>query len=151
MITQNLLHERFTYADGELYWKTVYSRRLKVGQLAGDKDGTDYRRVMIGTKHHKMHRLIWIMFNGDIPEGMIVDHIDRERSNNRIENLRLLDKSANNRNREAKGVTWDAARKKWRAQISVDNKTQTLGRFDSEEEAVECYNYVKEYLINKAN
>jgi hypothetical protein len=151
MITQELLNERFTYRDGELYWKVVYSARLKAGQLAGDKDGTGYRRVMIGTKHYKMHRLIWIMFNGDIPEGMIVDHIDRNRSNNNISNLRLLDKSGNNRNRDSKGVTWDADRNKWRAQISVDDKTQMLGRFDKREQAEECYEFVKAYLINNAN
>jgi len=139
MISQEYLHERFDYFNGELYWKVVYSNRLKVGDLAGDSDGTGYRRIMMGKKHYKMHRLIWIMHNGDIPENLIVDHIDRNRKNNKIENLRVVSKSLNNVNRDSKGYSWDAARKKWRAQASVDNVTITLGRFNTEDEARQAY------------
>lgn len=146
MISKEYLHERFTYNDGELYWKTVYSNRLKVGQLAGDHDGRGYRRVMIGKKHFKMHRLIWIMFNGDIPEALCVDHIDRDISNNLIENLRLVTKAGNNRNRGILGVTFDKARGKWRAQASLDNTTVLLGRFDTEEEAKAEYKSFCEFL-----
>ena len=135
MISKKYLHERFTYNAGELYWKTVYSNRLKVGQKAGDVDGTGYRRVMLGKQHHKMHRLIWIMFNDDIPAGLIIDHIDQDKSNNKIENLRLISKSGNNRNRNSTGVTFDKARGKWRAQASIGDVTVMLGRFDTEKEA----------------
>lgn len=144
MITKEYLHERFTYCDGELYWKTVFSNRLKVGQLAGDKDGKGYRRIMMGKKHYKMHRLIWIMFYGDIPDNIIIDHIDRDIQNNKIQNLRLATKSENNRNRVANGVTYDASRKKWKAQSSINNKTVFLGRFDNIEDAkLEFQNFTK--------
>ena len=95
MISREYLNERFEYEDGELYWKVVYSNRLKIGQIAGDRDGRGYRRVMLGKQHYKMHRLIWIMHNGDIPEGIVADHIDRDIDNNKIENLRLATKSEN--------------------------------------------------------
>jgi hypothetical protein len=146
MITQDYLHERFTYRDGELYWKVVFSNRLKVGQLAGDKDGRGYRRIMMGKKHFKMHRLIWIMFNGNIPDDIIVDHKDRNIDNNRIENLRLVTKSGNNRNRDVAGVTFDKTRNKWRAQASVADTTVFLGRFDSKEDAEAEYRNFTKFL-----
>lgn len=140
MITKEYLNERFTYLDGELYWKVVYSNRLKVGQLAGDKDGRGYRRVMLVKTHYKMHILIWIMHFGEIPDGLIVDHIDQNISNNRIENLRILTKSQNNLNSDKRtGITFDKSRNKWRAQTSVNNRTVMLGRFDTEEEALAAY------------
>ena len=141
MLTKEYLHERFTYLDGELYWKIVYSNRLKIGQLAGDKDGRGYRRVMLVKQHYKMHRLIWVMFNGDIPDGIVIDHIDRDITNNHIENLRLATKSENARNVAIvyAGVSYDAARRKWRAQISINNKTVMLGRFSKEQDARDAY------------
>jgi hypothetical protein len=94
-----------------------------------------------------MHLLIWIMHYGDIPENLVVDHIDRDKSNNFIENLRLLTKSQNNRNRDCKGVSFDKARNKWRAQISINNTTIMLGRYDIESQALAAYKAAKETLI----
>lgn len=148
-LTKEYLHERFTYLDGELYWKTVFSNRLKVGQRAGDCDGRGYRRVMIGNKHYKMHILIWIMFNGPIPDGAIVDHQDTNRLNCRIENLRLLTKAGNNRNQNAGGITFDKSRNKWRAQASVGNQTVMLGRFDTEEEARQEYQNFVSFMLSE--
>lgn len=150
MISKQYLHERFTYVNGELYWKKVFSNRLKVGQLAGDRDGTGYRRIMMGKKHYKMHRLIWIMFNGDIPDGLVIDHIDQDRDNNKIENLRLATKSQNNLNTNRSGVTFDRARKKWRAQSSINNTTVQLGRFDTEAEAIAEYESFKAWRLSEA-
>lgn len=150
MISTEYLHERFSYADGELYWKVVYSNRLKVGQKAGDVDGTGYRRIMLGKQHYKMHRLIWIMFNCDIPEGLFIDHINMNKADNRIENLRLVTKSQNNRNRDASGVTFDKARNKWRAQASVDDTTVFLGRFDTEAEAQSEYESFKAFALQQS-
>lgn len=44
------------------------------------------------------HRIIWELHNGPIPEGMVIDHIDRNRSNNQLSNLRLVDYSQNSAN-----------------------------------------------------
>jgi hypothetical protein len=142
------LHERFTYEGGQLLWKTVLSNRNKVGQIAGDTDGKGYRRVMLGTKPFKMHRLIWIMFNGDIPEGMVIDHINQDIADNTIENLRMVTKAQNNLNTDRGGVSYDAPRKKWRAQISEKNKNNFLGRFDTREAAVAAYETAK---VNRFN
>ena len=149
MISKEYLHERFTYVNGELYWKTVYSNRLKVGQLAGDRDGKGYRRIMIGKKHFKMHRLIWIMFNNNIPENLVIDHIDRNISNNKVENLRVLTKSMNTRNQGSSGVSWDSSRNKWRAQASVDNVTIQLGRFETKEAAEAEYKSFYDFMLKR--
>jgi hypothetical protein len=150
MISKEYLHERFTYLNGELYWKQVFSRRLVVGQLAGDTDGTGYRRVMMGKQHYKMHRLIWIMFHGEIPDGLVVDHIDQNRANNRIENLRLATKSENNRNRSVDGITFDKSRNLWKAQTSINNKNVLLGRYKTEQEAKEAYQNFKSFVFERS-
>jgi hypothetical protein len=133
----------YEYRDGELYWRVARSNRVKVGQLAGDVDGRGYRRVYSNGRHWKVHRLIWIMHNRFLDDNEIIDRIDRDRTNNRIENLRLSNKSANAINSDfterAKGYHYDSNRGKWRAQISINNKSVTLGRFDTKEEAQAAY------------
>ena len=93
-------------------------------------------------------RLIWEMHNGIIPEGMEVDHEDRNTLNDSIGNLRLLNRSNNAFNRGVqsnnklglKGVSKDAYNpNKFRAFINVDGKTKNLGLFDTAEEAQSAY------------
>lgn len=61
-----------------------------------DKSSGYYRNAQV--KPHSLHRQVWIYHNGDIPSGMVIDHIDRNKSNNQIENLRLVTPSENNHN-----------------------------------------------------
>lgn len=147
---QDYLKGLFRYKDGELYWRVSRSNRIKEGQIAGDIDGRGYRRIYFDGRHHKMHRIIWIMHNGDIPLDILVDHIDQNRQNNLIENLRLVTKSQNNLNRsDVKGVSWDKVRKKWKAQISIENKTRCIGRYDTYEEAKQAYLDVKQIIMKE--
>jgi hypothetical protein len=72
-----------------------------------------------------------------------IDHINGNRGDNRIGNLRVVSPSENSRNTVAQknpkndyvGVTWDAVRKKWAAHIQVNRKKIRIGRFESIEEA----------------
>jgi hypothetical protein len=76
------------------------------------------------------HRIVWENHNGPIPEGMQIDHINRIRDDNRIENLRLVTPQQNHFNRSnVKGFKWDKQRKKWSAYIYFDGKMKNLGRF----------------------
>lgn len=72
------------------------------GMPAGSFDGLYYRVGFIGTdgKWHreKCHRIVWQLFNGDIPEGMFIDHFDQNKTNNKIENLRMVEPALNSRN-----------------------------------------------------
>ena len=71
------------------------------------------------------HRLIWEAFHGPIPKGMYVDHINRDRADNRLVNLRLVtieqsqaNRGTNSRNTSGhKWVDWDKSRQRWRVQL----------------------------------
>jgi hypothetical protein len=93
-----------------------------------------------------MHRLIWEMHNGPIPEDKEIDHINHDGLDNRMVNLRLCTRRQNNANQRKargssrfKGVTWDELHQKWRAQVGYENKRIYLGIFDSETEAAGAY------------
>jgi len=97
-----------------------------------------------------MHRIIWEMHNGPITEGEI-DHINGNKLDNRLENLRLVTRQQNQANRKVqkhssrfKGVSWDEYRrsqtgKKWNAHIKANKVQDNLGYFDTEEEAAREY------------
>lgn len=91
-------------------------------------------------KMRRLHR--WLL---DAPDGLVVDHINGDTLNNRLNNLRIVDYIANGQNRTRlnknnksgyRGVTWDKRFNKWFTQIQVNRKTINLGHYDSIEEAV---------------
>lgn len=67
-----------------------------------DKVSEDYSRWRVHVKGNtvRVHRIVWEMFNGEIPENMTIDHIDRNPLNNKINNLRCVPQSTNNKNRK---------------------------------------------------
>jgi len=89
------------------------------------------------------HRVIWALVKNQWPAGEI-DHINGNRSDNRIENLRCVSFGENQRNRSIFknntsglcGVHWDKSRNKWKAVIHIGGKPKNLGRFDLFDEAV---------------
>lgn len=89
--------------EGGLTWvREAANRRMKVGDTAGRPDNKGYWAVGLGKGRYRNHRIIWEMFNGQIPEGIQVDHIDGNRANNRIENLRLVTNMINCYNQKKK-------------------------------------------------
>ena len=146
--SQEELHEKFEYCADNIFkplmWKINPSPNVKIGDLAGwvEKHGYYLITMNKGSKY-RLHRLVWIYHNGDIPDEMQVDHIDGNPKNNRIENLRLATHAENMRNSKIrsdntsgiKGVEWYKSRNRWRAKIRVDGKTKTLGYFHTIEEA----------------
>lgn len=139
--SQERLRELFEYReDGYLVWK-VHRSRARVGSIAGGVYDHKYRRVRVGPAIHMAHRLIWIWHYGDIPDGRIIDHIDGDKLNNRIENLRPLSNRDNcHRERSAKralprNVSKD--RKGFVVRFTVDGKTRNFGTYPTVEEAAE--------------
>ena len=131
--------------DGLFYRNITSNFRWKKGQVAGTDSGHGYIKINIDGKQNYAHRLAWMYFYGEIPNETI-DHINGNRADNRIENLRLLKKEENNQNFVSKknksglqGVSWSKDRKKWIAQISINNKTKRIGRFATKEAAFEAY------------
>ena len=102
--SQNEIREWFEYRDGGLYWKINKTNKIKIGYRAGTIATTKYRRIVINQKFYAEHRLIWIYFNGDVPDGLQIDHINRIKYDNRIENLRLVTNAENALNRNSKNV-----------------------------------------------
>jgi hypothetical protein len=88
----------FKYEDGKLFWKVAISNRIKVGQEVGNKKLNGYRELQVYGKRFLTHRFIWEMFNGSIPKGLQIDHINGIRDDNRIENLRLVTNAQNQLN-----------------------------------------------------
>ena len=97
-------------------------------------------------KHISIHRLVAIAFIDNPFNKKCVDHIDNDRKNNHISNLRWATNSENGMNMSkmknntsgVTGVMWNKRRKKWRAQITIDNIKKHLGYFETIEEAKEA-------------
>lgn len=126
-------------------------RLLKGGALKtniGTPDSKGYLRVKINGKCDRIHRIIWSYVNGPIPAGMVIDHINGDKSDNRIENLRLTTCSQNSQNRtgpqknsktQVKGVSFVAKLNKFEAAIHCNRKKFTVGYFESIEAAEKAY------------
>ena len=140
--TQADLRRLFRYDGEQLFWRERPSRRVDMSRPAGGITGNGYRMIKVKEKSYLAHRLIWLYVHGNWPLHQI-DHINHERDDNRIENLR--DTKENDRNRSpyknnssgVVGVVWHKRRKKWRAQIRVNGKMVHLGDFKSKEEAAQ--------------
>lgn len=70
------------FFNGKNYWK--------------DKSSGYYRNAQV--KPHSLHRQVWIYHNGEIPKGLVIDHINRNKDDNQIDNLRIVTHSVNNKN-----------------------------------------------------
>jgi hypothetical protein len=130
-------NEAFEYRDGKLYWAVSNTNAIRIGQEAGTEHSRGYRRVMFEGKQWAVHRIIWTMFNGDIPSDMQVDHINGDASDNKIENLRLASNADNCKNRKVKpsntgirNVSLCKATGKYKVAVQADNKKIHLGHFD---------------------
>ncbi len=115
------------------------------GQRACKPDAhKGYLRVGIFKQEYPAHRVIWAMETGAWPVATI-DHVDGNKANNRLENLREATSSENNRNRanfgksRFRGVSWRSRQSTWIAAIKTDGKTTFLGSFANEEDAARAY------------
>ena len=115
------------------------------------KSGRGYYYVGVDGKIKRWHRIVYEYFNGPIPKGKEVDHINNVRSDNRISNLKLKTHKDNSRSclkyknntSGHPGVVWRKENKKWRAQIYINGKNKSLGHFDNKLEAAEAYKKAK--------
>lgn len=136
-------NEIFEYRDGKIYWKVSPGRRAKVGSEAGSNQIKGYRFVKFHGVLYMTHRVIWEMHNCEIPHGMEVDHLNHIMDDNRIENLRVVTKSINQRNASKRidnksgftGVYWYPKYSKWNAYATVNSKRFNLGYFESKQDA----------------
>jgi HNH endonuclease len=132
----------------------VSGHGIQKGAIAGSSTSEGYRQVRIGFKTYRAHRLAWFLTHGEWPEGEI-DHINGDRSDNRLSNLRVVDRAGNSQNRRGPqknnrsgllGICWVVHAKRWRAQIMVRKVMHRLGYFDSPEAAHKAYMAAKSSL-----
>lgn len=122
-----------------LRWKESPSRNVTAGREAGGRLRSGHYRVKFGGKSHKVHRIVWLLTHRNWPEK-IIDHIDGNPGNNKIENLREVTAQENQRNmRWAKGYCWHGGHKKWMASIRDGERQLFLGYFEREIDARVAY------------
>jgi hypothetical protein len=142
--TKERLEELFEYKDGHLIYKRTIGRAVK-GMTVGWVEGNGYRCTNVDGTRYRMHRIIYQMHHGWCPE--FIDHIDHDKQNNKIENLRPATQQQNARNKPLgrkntsgfKGVCWDKCNNKFKADIRINGKSKHLGYFDDPKEAAESY------------
>ena len=122
---------------------TASGNGVKGQQPGCTKDG--YTVIRIDRRLYRAHRLAWLYVHGEFPTQFI-DHINGDRSDNRISNLRDVGRQTNNENRRAASPSSKSGllgvspkRDKWVAQISAGNKNHRIGSFDTAEEAHAAY------------
>lgn len=140
-IMQEFLIARYEYRDGVLYYRQKQRNGIPAGAPVGTKDKDGYLKTLINRKPFRVHKLIWVMHGGQYSD--LLDHADRNPSNNRLENLRKVTHSENNLNRGThrrnkigvKGVCYISSIGKYKASLQVSGFKHHLGYFNSVEEA----------------
>lgn len=134
------------FKNGEIYrWYDSNGRKIKnpKWKLIPNVDNNDgYNRIGINGKLIFRHRIMCNTFkNLDLDNNKIqVDHIDGNRINNNINNLRIVNNQQNSFNRtQAKGYSFNKRNKKWHAEICLNGKTHHLGCYTTEEDARKSY------------
>jgi len=120
-------------------WDKKYSGELAftATNVAGYATGT------IFTRQYLAHRVAWAITNGEWPKDQI-DHINHDKTDNRISNLRDVTQTENQKNASVRkdntsgvvGVNWSKQLSKWRARISVSGRNKCLGYFSDKKDAV---------------
>lgn len=146
-ITHERVKELFYYhPDGYLLWKERRQGTKKSLIAATFDKSNGYMRCYADGKHYRLHRIIWFWHHGKWP-SIDLDHKDRDKTNNKIGNLRICNDSQNGsnvglskRNKSGyKGVCWNEWNKKWCASIRVNKKLKHLGYFLDAKDAAKAY------------
>lgn len=158
-ISINQLKSLFFYKDGVIYWRNRPRRHFKTdmafkmwsskneGRPSGTMCSGGYLRTNITfngrRKSYANHRIIFALFNDKWPPDQI-DHIDHNKTNNLISNLRCVNQSDNQKNATKRsdnksgvtGIYWHKGKGKWCAEISSENKKIYIGSFKEMADAV---------------
>jgi len=159
MLTQENLKKLFDYAPDTGYFTRLVkvNYNTDIGDIAGSINDAGYLQIRIDGRIYLCHRLVWLFIYGYFPENSL-DHIDRDKTNNRLNNLREVSQTCNNKNSGnlsnntsgVKGVSSVGGSKTWKAQITVNRRCLNLGRYGNFEDAV-CARLFAEQCLNWEN
>lgn len=165
-ISKEFVDEHLHYDGKDFYWKTrepksfsdtrtckVWNTRI-AGKKAGMICAQGYVDIQIQGVRYKAHRLAWCLVYGSIPTDLQVDHINHDRSDNRISNLRLVNNQGNQKNSSMRkdnvggrtGVSWSQSHQRWIAHIRENGKHKHLGSFIEFSDAVRAREGAEEKL-----
>lgn len=155
VLTQELLKEFLKYypETGIFIWNVQKGQRIKAGDIAGTPQNRGSIVIKINGKQYLAHRLAWLYTHGEFPSRLI-DHLDGDPSNNRLNNIRECTNSENLKNQSVskrntsgfKGVTFHKLSGKWQAGARLNGKRIHLGLYNTPEEASKVYNdFAKEH------
>ena len=138
---------RYDANTGLLYWTVSVLTFIQPGRLAGTLSSSGYIVIRFDRTPYQAHRIAWYLHTGEDPGTFQIDHLDNNKANNKIDNLRLATSAQNSYNvakkngtlSQYKGVTFSACVGKWMSQIRANGKRRCLGYFTDELEAHRAY------------
>lgn len=152
-LTKKEVEDYFEYINGEL-WRKAWVRSkspINYRKVENKDNHKGYCRIRFKNSMVYYHVILWILLKGDIPAGLTIDHIDGNKLNNNIDNLRLVTQRQNNQNKEVHrkgklvGCFFDKKKNKWCAQTKIGKNHIFIGNFTTELEAHQAYlNYIKQ-------
>ncbi len=140
-----IISEYISYdpVTGVFTWIKSRTNRCAVGSRAGGLNTAGYVVIGFWPNVYYAHRLAWWFVHGEMPKE--IDHKNRDRSDNRIDNLRAATHALNNSNAGRrkktgyKGVYWHKQRQKWNTKIKANYHSYHLGLFSNEADAARAY------------
>jgi hypothetical protein len=145
-ITPQYLASIFDYNPntGDISWRFAHTNRVKSGHVVRCKIGNGYYAVQVDGHRMRAHNVAWAIHHGKFPDG-VIDHINRDKTDNRISNLRDVTRCQNaynvgrqkNNTTGYKGVSRNGSG--FKAEIKAEKKSHYLGTFPSLEQAAQAY------------
>lgn len=139
---------RYNSEDGNLYWNKNINSRARKDKIAGGVEPDGYRRIRFKQRNYVAHKVVWYLHNKTVVLGHL-DHINGNRLDNRIENLRIATTRQNalNRKRHRDGnlpgcyrhTAKSGNKVGWYASIHINGKALYLGYYQTEQEAHTAY------------
>ena len=156
IVTAERLRELISYNPETGVFTRLVGRRGggKVGDIVGSINGSGYVRICVDYRSYQGHRLAWLYVHGVWPIDQI-DHINGQRDDNRICNLRDVTRAQNMRNQRRPsvnnssgflGVSWSKEKLSWVAQITINGRTRSLGKYSDPAVAHQVYLKAKREL-----
>jgi len=133
------IHNNFSVVNNKLYRRLFRGKPVEDYPVGEKLNSSGYGTVYCGTAILGIHVIIWLINFGNYSKGLEVDHIDRDKSNNNPENLRLTSSRGNKLNVGLKesntsgynGVYFNKCNKKWIAQASVLGEVKYIGSYET--------------------